>query len=73
MCACVCVVIPFFLDVRFVDVVVVTSRGHTDRRKVTHDLFTFLPAVLALIFLVRRIQPLLSLVDHEVEFYVLTI
>ena len=32
-----------------------------------------LSAVLALIFLARRIQPLLSLVDREVEFCVLTI
>ena len=32
-----------------------------------------LSAVLALIFLARRIQPFLSLVDHEVEFCVLTI
>ena len=30
-------------------------------------------AVLALIFLARRIQPLFSLVDREVEFCVLTI
>ena len=30
-------------------------------------------AVRALIFLVRRIQPFLSLVDRDVEFYVLTI
>ena len=33
----------------------------------------FLSAVLALIFLARRIQPFLSLVDREVEFCVLTI
>ena len=32
-----------------------------------------LSAVLALIFLASRIQPLLSLVDREVEFCVLTI
>ena len=32
-----------------------------------------LPAVRALIFLARRIQPFLSLVDREVEFCVLTI
>ena len=30
-------------------------------------------AVHAFIFLARRIQPFLSLVDREVEFYVLTI
>ena len=33
----------------------------------------FLSAVRAFIFLVRRIQPFLSLVDREVEFCVLTI
>ena len=32
-----------------------------------------LSAVLALIFLARRIQPFFSLVDREVEFCVLTI
>ena len=32
-----------------------------------------LSAVLALIFLARRIQPFLSIVDREVEFCVLTI
>ena len=32
-----------------------------------------LSAVLALIFLARRIQPFLSLVDREVEFCVLTL
>ena len=32
-----------------------------------------LSAVLALIFLARRIQPFLSLVDREVEFCVITI
>ena len=32
-----------------------------------------LSAVLALIFLARRIRPFLSLVDREVEFCVLTI
>ena len=32
-----------------------------------------LSAVLALIFLARRVQPFLSLVDREVEFSVLTI
>ena len=43
---------------------VVQEEGHTG--------FLHLPsAVLALIFLARRIQPFLSLVDREVEFYVL--
>ena len=68
LCACcVCVVIPFILDVRIVDVPagVTQEEGHTG--------FIHLPsAVLALIFLARRIQPILSLVDREVEFCVLT-
>ena len=66
---CVCVVIPFILDVRFVDVPagVTQEKGHTG--------FLHLPsAVLALIFFARRIfQPFLSLVDREVEFCTLTI
>ena len=43
------------------------EEGHTGFR-------IYLPsAVLALIFLARRIQPFLSLVDRDVEFCVLTI
>ena len=63
---CVCVVIPFILDVRLVDVPagVIQEEGHTG---FIHLSF----AVLALIFLARRIQPFLSLVDREVEFCVL--
>ena len=59
-----CVVIPFILDVRFVDVPagVTQEEGHTG--------FLHLPsAVFALIFLARRIQPFLSLVDREVDFF----
>ena len=51
---CVCVVIPFILEDRFVDVPVGVTQeeGHT-------EIFTHLPsAVLALIFFARRIQPL---------------
>ena len=66
---CVCVfVIPFILDVRFVDVPagVTQEKGYTG--------FLHLPSpVLALIFLAGRIQPFLSFVDREVEFCVLTI
>ena len=65
---CVCVVIPFVLDFRFVDVPagVTQEEGHTG--------FLHLPsAVLALIFLARRIQSFLSIVDREVELCVLTI
>ena len=58
-----CFVILFFLDVRLVDAPagVTHEEGHTG--------FLHPPsAVLALIFLARRIQPSLSLVDREVEF-----
>ena len=46
---------------------VTQEEGHTG------VLIHLLPAVRALIFLARRIQPFLSLVDREVEFCVLTI
>ena len=65
---CVCIVIPFILVVRFVDVPagITLEEGHTR--------FLHLPsAVLALIFLAKWIQAVLSLVDREVEFNVLTI
>ena len=62
-CVCVCVFFPFILDIKFVGR---TSRGHTG------FLIHLLSAVRALIFLARRIQPFLSLVDREVEFCVLT-
>ena len=61
----VCVVIPFILDVRFVNVPagVTQEEGHRG--------FLHLPSVvLALVFLARRIQPFLSLVEREVEFCV---
>ena len=63
-----CVVIPFIMDIMLVDVPigVTQEEGHTG--------FLHLPsAVLALIFLARRIQPFLSLVDRKAEFRVLTI
>ena len=65
---CVCVVIPFILDVRLVDVQagVTQEEGHTG---VLH-----LPSVvLALIFLARMIQLSLSLVGREVELCVLLV
>ena len=66
MCVCVCVfvVIPFILDVRLADVPagVTQEGGHTG--------FMYLPSVvLALIFLARRIQPSLSIVDREIAFW----
>ena len=51
-----------------------TSRGHTGGRSHHTGFLIHLPsAVLASIFLARRIQPFLSLIDREVEFCVLTI
>ena len=63
-CVCVCVFFPSILDIKFVGR---TSRGHT-------GFLIHLPssAVRALIFVARRIQPFLSLVDREVEYGVLT-
>ena len=67
---CLCVFLPFILEVRLLDVPaeVIQEEGHT-------GFLIHFPyyAVLALIFLARRIQPFLSLVDLEVEFCVLTI
>ena len=64
VCVCVCVyVIPFILDVRLVD----APAGVTQEECHTGFLIHLLPsAVLALVFLVRKIQPSLSLVDREV-------
>ena len=72
MCVCVCVCVcffPFILDIKFVGR---TSGGHTGGSH-TGFLIHLLSAVRALIFLARRIQPFLTLVDREVEFCVLTI
>ena len=61
-----CTVIPFILDVGFVD----EPAGHTGRRP--HRISPpSIGGVLSLNFLARRIQPFLSLVDREVEFCVL--
>ena len=65
VCVCVCVFFPFILD--FNGAGVTQEEGNTGFS--TH----LLSVVLALIFLARRIQPFLSLVDREVEFCVLTI
>ena len=64
---CVCVVIPFILDVIFVGVPagVKQEEGQT-------GFVHLLSAMLALIFLARRIQPFLSLIDRQVEFCGLT-
>ena len=65
---CVCVIIPFILDVRLVVDVpaeVTQEEGHPG--------FLHLPsAVLALFFLARMVQPFLSLVDCEVDLFLCT-
>ena len=65
VCVCFCVFFPFILDFRLVDVPagVTQEEGHT-------GFLIHLPssAVFALIFLARRIQPFLSVVDREVKF-----
>ena len=65
---CVCIVIPFILDVRLVG----APAGVTQEEGHTGFLIHLPSAVRALIFVARRIQPFLSLVDREVEFCVLT-
>ena len=72
VCVCVCVCVfyfPFILDVRLVDIPV----GVTQEEGLTGFLIHLPSAVLASIFLARRIQAFLSLVYREVEFCVLTI
>ena len=61
-----CVFFPFILDFNGRTSRVTQEEGNTGFS------IHLLSAVLALIFLARRIQPFLSLVDREVEFCVLT-
>ena len=69
VCVC-CVFFPFILwTSSSLDV----PAGVTQEEGHTGFLIHLLSAVRALIFLARRIQPFLSLVDREVEFCVLTI
>ena len=70
VCVCVCVFFQFILDIKFVGR---TRRGHTEEEGRIGFLIHLLSAVRALVFLARRIQPFLSLVDCEVEFCVPTI
>ena len=65
-CVCVCIVIPFILDVRLVD----APAGVTQKEGHTGFLIHLPFAMLALIFIARRVQPSLSLADREVEFCV---
>ena len=69
MCVCVCVFSSHsFWTSNSLDV----PAGVTQEEGYTGFLIHLPSAVLALIFLARRIQPFLSLVDREVEFCVLT-
>ena len=63
-----CFFFPSILDIKFVGR---TSRGLQEEGH-TGFLIHLPSAVRALIFVARRIQPFLSLVDREVEFCVLT-
>ena len=69
VCVCVCVCVFFPLTSSSLDV----PAGVTQEEGHTGFLIHLLSAVRALIFLARRIQLFLSLVDREVEFCVLTI
>ena len=70
LCVCVCVFSSHsFWKSSSLDV----PAGVTQEEGHTGFLIHLLSAVRALIFLARRIQPFLSLVDREVEFCVLTI
>ena len=68
-CVCCCVFFHSFWTSSSLD----APAGVTQEEGHTGFLIHLLSAVRALIFLARRIQPFLSLVDHEVEFCVLTI
>ena len=68
VCLSVCVFFPFILDIKLdVPAGVTQEEGHTG------SLIHLLSGVRALIFLARRIQPFLPLVDCEVESCVLMI
>ena len=66
---CVCVVIPFILNVRLR--LVGVPKGVTQEEAHTGFLHVLSVVVLALIFLARRIQPFLPLVDREVDFRII--
>ena len=72
ICVCVCVCVCVFSSLSFWTSMDVPA-GVTQEEGNTGFSIHLLSAVLALIFLARRIQPFLSLVDREVEFCVLTI
>ena len=71
MCVCVCSLrIEYVCE--YVCVCVFFPAGVTQEEGHTGFLIHLPSAVRALIFVARRIQPFLSLVDREVEFCVLT-
>ena len=70
---CVCVVCVFSSHSFWTSSSLDVPAGVTQEEGHTGFLIHLLSAVRALIFLARRIQPFLSLVDREVEFCVLTI
>ena len=71
-CVCVCVCVCVFSSHSFWTSMDVPA-GVTQEEGDTGFSIHLLSVVLALIFLARRIQPFLSLVDRNVEFCVLTI
>ena len=74
MCVCVCVcVCVFSSDLFWTSSSLDVPTGVTQEEGHTGFLIHLFSAVRALIFLAERIQSVLSLVDHEVEFCVLTI
>ena len=72
MCVCVCVCV-FSSNSFWTSSSLDVPAGVTQEEGPTGFLIHLLSAVRALIFLARRIQPFLSLVDRGVEFCVLTI
>ena len=69
MCVCVCV---FYSHSFWTSSSLEVPAGVTQEEGHTGFLIHLLSAVRAFIFLARRIQPFLSLVDREIEFCVLT-
>ena len=65
-----CISFPFILGVKFV---VCTAAGVTEEEGHRGFLIHLPSAVRAFIFLARRVQPFVSLVDREVEFSGLTL
>ena len=73
VCMCVCVFFVFFPSILDSKLVGRTSRGVTQEGHAGFLIQHRLSAGRALVFLAKRIQPFLFLVDREAEFCVLTI